>query len=241
MNMPATEFHVRGGPPRHVVERRRPAKDLVNGLSVYQAETVDSVTYFHLELASHDVIFAEGAAAESFIDDDNRGLFHNAAEYWAAHPDQVAAPAQYCAARQEEGFAVEQARARIAERAGLPVAAEAADIGSLRGHIDQIGRRVTGWAQDEAAPEAPVCLDIYAGNQLLGQVVANRYRADLVSAGIGDGRYGFEFVPPEELAFTPGSVTVRRSRNGAVLSPSTALARHLAGGARRVAKKAAGR
>src|SRR5205823_4836039 len=65
------------------------AKDLVNGVSITQAEAVDSVEYFHLELASHDVIFAEGAAAESFIDDDNRGLFHNAAEYWAAHPDHA--------------------------------------------------------------------------------------------------------------------------------------------------------
>jgi hypothetical protein len=159
------------------------AKDVVNGVSIYQAEAVDSVAYFHLELASHDVIFAEGAAAESFIDDDNRGLFHNAAEYWRAHPDEVAAPAQYCAPRQEEGFAVGRARARINDRAGLPVATETADIGALRGHIDGIGRRVTGWARDEACPEAPVCLDIYAGNERIGQALANRYRADLESAG----------------------------------------------------------
>jgi hypothetical protein len=215
------------------------AKDLVNGVSVYQAEAVDSVAYFHLELASHDVIFAEGAAAESFIDDDNRGLFHNAAEYWAEHPEPAAGPAQYCAPRCEEGFEVARARARIAERAGLAAATEAAPTGALRGHIDQIGRRITGWAQDEANPEAPVCLDIYAGNEPLGQVVANRYRADLAAAGIGDGRHGFEFAPPEGLAFVPGSVRVCRSRDGAALSPSSTLAQHLAGGAGRVAKKAA--
>jgi hypothetical protein len=91
------------------------------------------------------------------------------------------------------------------------------------------------------SPEAPVCLDIYAGSERFGQVVADRYRADLQAAGIGDGRHGFEFVPPAGLAFAPGAVTVRRSRDGAVLSPSSALARHLAGGPRRVAEKATGR
>jgi hypothetical protein len=112
----------------------------------------------------------------------------------------------------------------------------------LRGHIDRIGRRrIIGWAQDEACPAVPVCLDIYAGSEPLGQDVANRYRADLAAAGIGDGRHGFEFAPPEGLAFAPGSVRVCRSCDGAALSPSTALAQHLAGGARRLAKKAAAR
>ncbi len=211
----------------------------VNGASVYRAEEVESVEYFHLELANHDVIFAEGAAAESFIDDDNRGLFHNAPEYWAEHPEPAAGPAQYCAPRCEEGFAVERARAQIAARAGLSVAAEMAPTGTLRGHIDQIGRRITGWAQDETSPAVPVCLDIYAGNELLGQTAANRYRAGLAAAGFGDGRHGFELAPPEGLAFAPGSVRVCRSCDGAALSPSTALAQHLAGGAGRVAKKAA--
>jgi hypothetical protein len=87
----------------------------------------------------------------------------------------------------------------------------------LRGHVDQIGRRcIIGWAQDETCPEAPVCLDIYAGSELVGQVVANRFRPDLAAAGIGDGRHGFEFVPPEELALTHGAVRVCRTRGGAL-------------------------
>ena len=55
------------------------AKDLVNGFSIVQAERVDKVEYFHIELDSHDVIVAEGALSETFIDDDSRGMFHNAA------------------------------------------------------------------------------------------------------------------------------------------------------------------
>ena len=49
------------------------AKDLVNGASIVQAEHVEEVEYFHIELETHDVIVAEGALSESFIDDDSRG------------------------------------------------------------------------------------------------------------------------------------------------------------------------
>ena len=57
------------------------ARDLVNGVSIVQAERVEIVEYFHIELDSHDVIIAEGAPSESFIDDDSRGMFQNAHEY----------------------------------------------------------------------------------------------------------------------------------------------------------------
>ena len=63
------------------------AKDLINGRSIVRAKKVDSVEYFHLELVSHDVIIAEGAPSESFIDDDSRGMFHNAHEYGALYPE----------------------------------------------------------------------------------------------------------------------------------------------------------
>ena len=52
------------------------AKDLVNGASIVQAERLDQVEYFHIEL--HTQPFAEGALSETFIDDDSRGIFDNA-------------------------------------------------------------------------------------------------------------------------------------------------------------------
>ena len=58
------------------------ARDLVNGVSIVHAERGE-VEYFHVELDSHDVIIAEGAFSETFIDDDSRGMFHNAQEYSA--------------------------------------------------------------------------------------------------------------------------------------------------------------
>ena len=98
------------------------AKDLVNGASIVLVERVDKVEYFHIELDTHDVIIAEGALSESYIDDDSRGIFHNADEYRVLYPETVTGIAQYCAPRLEDGYEVEAIRQQIALRAGLVLA-----------------------------------------------------------------------------------------------------------------------
>ena len=76
---------------------------------------------------------------------------------------------------------------------------------------------IAGWAQNTDHPEAPVCLDIFAGGRLIGQVLADRYREDLEREGLGSGRHSFEFTLPPELAFVPDEVEVRRSLDGNAL------------------------
>ena len=98
------------------------AVDLINGTSIIQAESADRVDYFHLELDAHDIIVAEGARAESFVDDDSRGMFQNAHEFRALYPDEPKRAARYCAPRRVFGTEVETARRRIALRAGVPYA-----------------------------------------------------------------------------------------------------------------------
>jgi len=195
------------------------AKDLVNGVSIVQAERVEKVEYFHIELDTHDVIIAEGALSESFFDDDIRGLFQNAHEYRALYPGAVTGPKQYCAPRCEDGYEVEAVRRRIGFRAGLVSSDKATRLGDLRGHIDRITAEcIAGWAQNTDHSEAPVCLDIYAGGRLIGQVLANQYREDLERAGLGSGNHSFEFFPPAGLVFAPNSVEVRRSLDGEALA-----------------------
>jgi Hint domain len=197
------------------------AKDLINGVSIVQAQAVETLEYFHIELDSHDVILAEGALAESFIDDDSRAMFHNARDYDTLYAAEFAAPAHFCAPRRDEGYEVEAVRQRLALRAGLLRAADAPRLGTLRGHIDRVrAGSIAGWAQNADAPEAPVCLDIFANGKFLGRVLANRHRDDLKAAGLGSGRHSFAFTPPAGLVFAPDAVEVRRSLDGAALQPS---------------------
>ena len=63
-----------------------PVRHLVNGRTVRQ-ERADSVTYFHVELAVHDVLLAEGLACESYLDTGNRGAFANGGEALMLHAD----------------------------------------------------------------------------------------------------------------------------------------------------------
>lgn len=90
-----------------------PAHCLVNGTTVTREAGLDRVEYFHIELESHDVLVAEGAPSESFLDDDSRGMFHNAHEFAALYPDAAQLDG-YCAPRVEHGRALEHVRRRLA-------------------------------------------------------------------------------------------------------------------------------
>lgn len=97
-----------------------PAHELVNGASIVRDLTVSEVTYIHLEFDAQEIVFAEGAPSESFVDDDSRQMFDNAEEYNRLYPDAPRMSAHFCAARIEEGDALEVIRRRLCARAGLP-------------------------------------------------------------------------------------------------------------------------
>jgi glycosyltransferase involved in cell wall biosynthesis len=173
-----------------------PARGVVNGRSILRETGLGQVTYFHIELDSHDVLLAEGAPAESFLDDNSRGLFHNAREYRVLYPDEAPHPAVYCLPRLEEGEALEQIRLRLAALAE-PVAAP----GPLEGFLDGVkSDLIRGWAQDMDAPETPVRLQISDNGVILGEVLAQNFRADLVRAGQGSGCHAFEMRIPGGLS-----------------------------------------
>jgi hypothetical protein len=200
------------------------AKDLVNGISIVQAIYVDKVEYYHIELDSHDVILAEGAWAESFIDDDSRGMFHNAHEYAALYPGEEPILARYYAPRVEDGYEVERVRARIAARAGIS-GAKRNSLGGLRGRLDRSDHRlIQGWAQNTRHPDVPVCLDVLVDGVMVAQTLANIYRPDLAKAGIGTGHHSFKVVLPAALSpDIPHIIEVRRSADGAPLLQSPRL------------------
>jgi len=61
---------------------------LVNGGSIVRDNDIPAVfTYYHVETEDHSLILAEGAAAETFVDNVERQRFDNFAEYAALYPD----------------------------------------------------------------------------------------------------------------------------------------------------------
>jgi hypothetical protein len=98
-----------------------PARCLVNGSTILR-DHVERVDYYHVELDTHDVLLAEGAPSESFMDDDSRGMFHNAAEFDLLYPN-APRPAGFCARRVEQGPELEAIRLRLAVVAGEMAAA----------------------------------------------------------------------------------------------------------------------
>jgi hypothetical protein len=176
-----------------------PAQCLVNGSSIFQAESIEQVEYFHIELDSHDVIFAEGAAAESFVDDNSRLMFHNATEFFSLYPEKARrAPAVYCAPRMEDGLALEALRRRLHGRAQLLGERSRIVPVMLQGQIDMVTQeRITGWAFDPASPDTPVTVVVLGNGVELGRVVADHRRRDLTAAEIGNGCHGFALVMPD--------------------------------------------
>ena len=69
-----------------------PALSLVNGLTIIQDFEIEQFEYYHVELEKFDMLLAEGAAAESYLEvGSNRNSFQNARTV-AAHPDFGPAP-----------------------------------------------------------------------------------------------------------------------------------------------------
>jgi hypothetical protein len=91
-----------------------PARCLVNGHNIVRsailAET-DVLEYFHVELAHHDVIFAEGVPAETLLPSQDRQGFDNWAQYDALYAAEPAFEQREFAPRHASGR-----RAEIASR-----------------------------------------------------------------------------------------------------------------------------
>ena len=190
-----------------------PAGLLVNGVSITQAQSVEIVEYIHIELDEHAVIWAEGAASESFVDDNSRGMFQNVHEFNKLYAAQVRLPAVYCAPRVEHGERLVAIKDVIDSRAGL---AAPRPCEPLRGVIDgSNGVSLWGWAQNPDKPEVPVCLEVLVGGVVIQRTLANTFRPDLRAAGIGSGRHSFKVALPGNA--DGRSIEVRRVADGAIV------------------------
>jgi hypothetical protein len=133
-------------------------------------------------------------------------------------PDGMCMAADATPAPRPDDAALFALRRHLAIRAGE-------GSGTLRGSLDAVGaREVAGWIADGDAPGRPVAIEVIVDGHACPPVVADRLRADLAEAGIGDGHRAFRvtFAPP--LSRTRHHlIRVRRAVDGADLPGSPAL------------------
>ena len=89
-----------------------PVEFLVNHRSIVWDDRAREVEIYHVELAGHDVLLANGAPAESYRDDGNRWLFRDADRDW----DRPSPPP--CAPLLTGGLLVDAVWRRLLDRAG---------------------------------------------------------------------------------------------------------------------------
>jgi len=104
-----------------------PAKVLLNGFSIRQTAPGE-VTYYHIELARHAVLLAEGVGCESYLDTGNRAAFQNDGVVVMLHPQfaQGMREKNSCAPLVEAGPVVEAVRQQILGRAGIETTSDPA-------------------------------------------------------------------------------------------------------------------
>lgn len=68
------------------------------------------------------------------------------------------------------------------------------------GHLDLCSPTlIEGWLYSDDSHSEPIRLQVYVGDLLLGEVVADLFRQDLQDAGYGSGHCGFSFPVPPDL------------------------------------------
>jgi hypothetical protein len=111
-NVPDRDLHITKGHSLYLDGVLIPVEFLVNHRNIVWDDRAQEVTVYHLELDTHDVLIANGAAAESYRDDGNRWLFQNTNAGWDQPPKPPCAPVL------TGGSVVDTVWRRILDRAG---------------------------------------------------------------------------------------------------------------------------
>ncbi|MGX9965653.1 hypothetical protein ACVFYP_20170 [Roseomonas sp. F4] len=108
----------------------------------------------------------------------------------------------------------------------MSASAEPLAAPDIRGYVDAVtGNRIDGWAFEPAQPTERVVVELRLDGQTVATSVADRHRADLIRAGIGDAFHGFRFLlrPAWAERRADLSVVARAVEGGEVALP---LLRH---------------
>jgi hypothetical protein len=139
--VPTSDLHVTKGHSLLIDGVLIPVELLINHRTIHWDDRAQEVAIYHIELATHDVLLANGAPAESYRDDGNRWLFQNANPGWA-NPGWGPVAQEPCAPVQTGGRVVDAIWRRLLDRAPPRPGVPLTDDPDL--HISVDGQRVDG-------------------------------------------------------------------------------------------------
>jgi hypothetical protein len=142
-NEPCRDLNLTRGHSLLIEDQLVPVDLLVNYRTILWDDRARVVEYYHIELDEHDVLFADGTLAESYIEDGNRVLFQNSRDRSGEPPMRWLAPVL------TKGPELDRIWAKLVERAGGPIEVETTDDPDLHLLVD--GQRL-----DPAAIEGQV-------------------------------------------------------------------------------------
>jgi hypothetical protein len=197
--LPARDLYLSPDHALYVERALIPVKHLINGVSVRQV-AAKSVTYHHIELAAHDVIWAESLPAETYLECGNRQQFGQGKSI-ALQPDFT--PLHWDAAR-----------------ACAPLVATGEPLARARAalHASLLARG--------CRPEVPGIVTVTADGRKLGPAgrVGNRYRFTLPDGArrltIGsNAAVAADTDPRSEDRRRLGIALARITMNGTAMAP----------------------
>jgi hypothetical protein len=190
-----------------------PAKALLNGFSIRQLKR-KKITYYHVELADHAVLFAEGTPVESYLETGNRAAFENAGSGMLLHPlvAQALREEKGCAPFAESGPVVEAVRQSILELAGIQTTTDPGLQIRYENGAAIIASRAAIPGEISADPRDRRRLGVKIAELRIGGTVVSLSHPSLVEGWHGlepDGRWtNGRAVIPELLLDSFGSVEI---------------------------------
>ena len=222
-NVPYRDLRMTKGHSLFIDGALIPVEYLINHRTILFDDHAQEVSIYHIELAGHDVLIADGAPAESYRDDGNRWLFQNGNLGW----EQEAKPP--CAPVLTGGSLVDAVWRRLLERAGPRKAVPLTDEPDL--HLVVGGERVDAIERREdtyvfrlttkprsvrliSRAAAPQELGLARDPRVLGValrrlVLVQARRQQVIEADastLADGFYPFE--PEDGIRWTNGDATI---------------------------------
>jgi len=204
------------------------AERLANGASIFQDAAITRGEYFHIEVAGHDILLAEGVPAESYLDTGNRANFSNNKEFISLYPDFAPQHCRTLPALAEAGprlTALKQRLLALAKADGFTLTADPGLRLIAGGKLIMPDRAVgehftftlpvavprSVWSRAAGPGRARSRL---RGFPPPGRVPppsrTRRRRAQPRDAGFGDGWYGPERDGPNYFRWTNGNARCRR-------------------------------